>query len=295
MRLTPLAWFCVFLGGLAVAATLITAMNIWVNAQNGRGVLASQPNTQVAAQARVIPTQSPAKYIIVARPTARPAVVAIAPKPSKDANANAANASAEGVTGVGYDTVTSDAASGSDVAANGKKGSAGNPIVANIQEYYKSIKQMPMGMYMAERTTLLPTYFFGNGLTTVKEGEAKRETYDYIKSGDVVVRVVSVKGQTAVVKIQQKGWVTDVYDVKTGEVKEADVKKDVIEQTMKVVYDPSDGRWKFAEGFAPVAAEASADAATAVATPAAKPATKKVVKPVKPVKPIATVVVVAAP
>ena len=290
-RLTPLAWFCTFLGGLGVAAVLITVMNLWIASSNGMHSIGGQQVLQTAAKAvlAAVPTQSPAKYIVVARPTARPVVIIAAPKPAIDPNAASANASANGIAGQGYDTAADASAAGDATNSTGKRGSGGNPIVAQIQEYYKSIKQMPMGMYMAERETLLPTYFHGNGLTAINAEEAKRETYDYIKAGDVDVRVVSVKGQTAVVKIKQKSWVSDVYDVKTGEVKEADVKKDIVEQTMQVVYDPKDGRWKFAEGFVP-ATDAPADAAAAIATPAtkaapaAKPAAKKVVKPVtKPV------------
>ena len=245
-RLTPLAWFCVFLGGLGFAAVLITAMNVWVNSRNGMNVLSGQQVVQAAAQPRVVSTQSPAKYVIVARPTARPAVIIAAPKSAT--NANAASTNANGLAGQGYDTASGDASASADATSStGKRGSGSNPIVSHIQEYYKSIKQMPMGMYLAERGTLLPTYFHGNGLTAIKADEAKRETYDYVKSGDVEVRVVSVKGQTAIVAIKQKSWVKDVYDVKTGNVKEADVKKDIVEQTMHVVYDPKDGRWKFAE------------------------------------------------
>ncbi len=289
-RLTPLAWFCVFLGGLGTAAVLITVMNFWVASRNGTQSLSGQQMSQAAAQSRVVPTQSPAKYVVVARPTARPAVMAVAPKPAQNANLAAASTSSEGVVVQAYDTASADALVNGDASTNvGKKGSGSNVIATQLAEYYKSIKEMPMGMYLAERETLLPTYFHGNGLNAVKVDEAKRETYDFIKAGDVEVRVVSVKGQTAVVKIKQKSWVSDIYDVKTGEVKEADVKKDIVEQTMSVVYDPKDGRWKFAENFAPTVADAAADA---VATPAAKPATKKVVKPAKPV---ATPVVQVSP
>jgi hypothetical protein len=285
-RLTPLAWFCVFLGGLGVAAVLITAMNFWVTSRNGTQLLSGQQMSQSAAQSRVVPTQSPAKYVVIVRPTARPAAVVVAAKPAKNANLVVANTSSES-----YDIASADASvSGDAMSGTGKKGSGGNLIAAQLAEYYKSIKEMPMGMYLAERETLLPTYFYGNGLNAVKADEAKRETYDFIKAGDVEVRVVSVKGQTAVVKIKQKSWVSDIYDVKTGEVKEADVKKDIIEQTVRVAYDPKDGRWKFAESFAPAVVDASADAA--VAAPVAKPATKKVVKPVKP---LATPVVQVSP
>jgi hypothetical protein len=291
-RLTPLAWFCVFLGGLGTAAVLITVMNFWVASRNGTQSLSGQQMSQAATQSRVVPTQSPAKYVVIARPTARPAMVAVAPKPVKNANPAAVSASSDGVVVQAYNTASSDSsASGDATSGTGKKGSGSNLIATQLAEYYKSIKEMPMGMYLAERETLLPTYFHGNGLNAVKADEVKRETYDFIKAGDVEVRVVSVKGQTAVVKIKQKSWVSDIYDVKTGEVKEADVKKDIVEQTMSVVYDPKDGRWKFAENFAPAVADASADGA-AVATPAAKPAAKKVVKPVKPV---ATPVVQVSP
>jgi hypothetical protein len=269
-RLTPLAWFCVFLGGLGVAAVLITVMNLWVASRNGAGVLSSQQVQPAAAQPRVVATQSPAKYMVVARPTARPAVAVVAPKPSKDAHAAAATISGDTIAGQGYDTAPTGAAASSAATSTGGKGTGSNTIVANIQEYYKSIKEMPMGMYMAERNLLLPTYFYGDGLKAVNAFETNRETYDYIKAGNVEVRVVSVKGRSAVVAIKQKSWVTDVYDVKTGEVKEADVKQDVVEQTVRVTYDSADGRWKFAENFVAPVVDAPADAAAI-----------KVVKPVK--------------
>jgi hypothetical protein len=159
-------------------------------------------------------------------------------------------------------------------------GSGGNIIARQLKQYFDSIKKMPMQVYLAEREVLLKTYFAGAGLTAMAEGEGKRETYDYFKEGDVDVRVVSVSGRNAVVQVKPLGLVRDVYDLKTRKVAKPDVVVEPQNIRLRVVYDASAERWKFAEAVDLTRADEAADAEStaAGATPAA-PQSKTTTKP----------------
>ena len=264
-RFTPLTWFCVVLGGLGVVATLITVINLRITALNGTQSLFDQPGDGSAQQASApVVANAPA-----ARPTARPAAIVFEVNPAvqtsqsgvqnpagnSSASSTSANVAGQSNTGAGQAQDASaefqaqTQAVGKPVVKSAAVYANGNQIALHVKQYYAAMKEMPLNSYLAKRDTMLPLYFGGPGLNAAHDEEAKRSTYSVFKAGDVDVEVLEVSGRVGKIKVVRKDWVSDVYNAKTGALKQGGVKYDLIEQEFKVVYDAVDNRWKFVDGL----------------------------------------------
>jgi hypothetical protein len=119
--------------------------------------------------------------------------------------------------------------------------------VADLGEYYKKMRNLPLVDYLAERDKLLPQYFAGDALKTSLDAEGSRTQYEMNIGGsvDIVVRDFSRDGYTAKAGIYLRDWVTDDYDVSSKVLIRPGVRHPDLLVVMVIGYDKVKTRWMY--------------------------------------------------
>lgn len=262
-RLTPLAWFCVFLVVLALLGGIIVAIRKLSDASGSNQSLDQRLGRPATAPTAVVaqPAQKDSAPVAVAvqesAPTVAadtaavpalpvPTVVPTAPaapaasQPQSDTAAPAApNAQAGGVS---WASQMAQQADGTWMAPKEVVAQASD----NVKEYYLAARNRSLEDYLQQRDQILTTYYINNGLQLMHAYEAKRAQYGMNKSGEVSVLVKSFTqdGLTAQVDVTTKNWVNDVYDIKTKQLTKSDFKQQDSVLSLAIRFDPTGNRWK---------------------------------------------------
>ena len=247
-RLTPLAWFCVFLVGLALIGALIVTIRKLTD-NNGVQTLDQRLGQNTSAPAAVAAAKgaatadsaaSPAQAQSAAIATTVP-VVEVAPTAAPAQSAAPIEAAASAYKVAWADKMTQQA-DGSWIAPKEIVDLASSQIKA----YYELARNRPLGKYMQQRDQILTTYYIGDGLQLMGAYEAKRTQYGMNKSGDVSVEVKSFAqdGLTAQVAVTTKNWVNDIYDIATRQLTKSDFKQQDSTLNLAIRFDVTGNRWK---------------------------------------------------
>lgn len=260
-RLTPLAWFCVFLVGLALIGGIIVAIRKLSDASGSNQSLDQRLGRPATAPTAVVaqPAQNDAAPVVpapvqetvptvaadtaavpaVPAPTVAPTVQAPAQPQSDTAAPAAPNAPAGGVP---WASQMAQQADGTWMAPKEVVAQASE----NIKAYYLAARNRSLEDYLQQRDQILTTYYINNGLQLMHAYEAKRAQYGMNKSGEVSVLVKSFAqdGLTAQVDVTTKNWVNDVYDIKTKQLTKSDFKQQDSVLSLAIRFDPSGNRWK---------------------------------------------------
>lgn len=256
-RLTPLAWFCVFLVVLALIGGIIVAIRKLSDASSSNQSLDQRLGRPVTAPTAVVaqPAQNDSAPVVqVSVPTvaadtaAAPALPAptVAPTtqaPSQSQSDTAAPAAPNAQAGgVPWASQMAQQADGTWMAPKEVVAQASE----NIKEYYLAARNRSLEDYLQQRDQILTTYYINNGLQLMHAYETKRAQYGMNKSGEVSVLVKSFAqdGLTAQVDVTTKNWVNDVYDIKTKQLTKSDFKQQDVQLSLAVRFDPTGNRWK---------------------------------------------------
>ena len=247
-RLTPLAWFCVFLVGLALIGALIVTIRKLTD-NNGVQTLDQRLGQNTSAPAAVAAAKgaatadsaaSPAQAQSAAIATTVP-VVETAPTAALAQSAAPTKAAAL-VYKVAWADKMTQQADGSWIAPKEIVDLASSQIKA----YYELARNRPLGKYMQQRDQILTTYYIGDGLQLMATYEKQRTQYGMNKSGDVSVEVKSFAqdGLTAQVAVTTKNWVNDIYDIATRQLTKSDFKQQDSTLNLAIRFDVTGNRWK---------------------------------------------------
>ena len=241
-RLTPLAWFCVFLVFLALIGALIVTIRKLTDNNGvqtldqrlGRPVAQAQPVAVQPTVAAPVAAQSADVAPTVAQPAApaaEAAVPTVAPAPT-----------AAAASGTAWAAEMTQQADGSWMAPQGVVAQASSDIKA----YYESARNRTLEEYLQQRNQILATYYTGDGLQLMNAYEAKRAQYGMNKSGEVSVEVKSFAqdGQTAQIAVTTKNWVNDIFDIKTKQLTKNDFKQQDSTLNLAIRFDLAAKRWK---------------------------------------------------
>jgi hypothetical protein len=123
-----------------------------------------------------------------------------------------------------------------------------NKALADLGSYYAMQRDLSLDDYMARRQDILNTYFTGAALAEQQKIEETRDLYAMNRSGRFTVEIRNFEpdGLTAKAGVIMREWVSDVYDVASGQlVAQGRTKKDAL-TIMRIAYDQTSERWKFA-------------------------------------------------
>lgn len=254
-RLTPLAWFCVFLIILALIGALIVTIRKLTD-NNGTQTLDQRLGRPAATQATAVPAvEAP----IVAQPVNSAETVPTAAQPVAPAEVGAptvvpvatvavpvaqapAAVPAAPTNGVTWAAEMTQQADGSWMAPQGVVAQASSDIKA----YYESARNRTLEEYLQQRNQILATYYVGDGLQLMNAYEAKRAQYGMNKSGEVSVEVKNFAqdGQTAQIAVTTKNWVNDIFDIRTKQLTKSDFKQQDSTLNLAIRFDLAAKRWK---------------------------------------------------
>lgn len=118
----------------------------------------------------------------------------------------------------------------------------------DLLEYYTLLRNLPLADYSKKRDAILKTYFVGEALEGMRQLESKRTEYLMNRAGNVTIEVrdFSANGIAATAGIRSRNWVNDVVDVATGKVLTEGRREADVFSIVRIVYDRSSERWKFA-------------------------------------------------
>jgi hypothetical protein len=118
----------------------------------------------------------------------------------------------------------------------------------DLMEYYILLRNMPLADYTKKRDSILKTHFVGEALEGMRQLESKRTEYLMNRAGNVTIEVrdFSANGIAATAGIRSRSWVNDVVDVATGKVLTEGRREADVFSIVRIVYDRSSERWKFA-------------------------------------------------
>lgn len=253
-RLTPLAWFCVFLVILALLGGIFVVVRKMIDANGSNQSLDQRLGkpamvaTSVVEQPKTdaLATSAPAPAVAVEEVKAPAAINDTAPTAAADtAPATAVPAPTEApaqVGGVPWAAQMVQQADGTWMAPKEVIAQASD----NIKEYYTRSRDRSLEEYLQQREQILTTYYINDGLQLMAAYEAKRTQYGVNKSGEVAVEIKSFAqdGLTAQVDVITKNWVNDVYDVNTKQLIKKDFKQQDSTLNLAIRFDPSGNRWK---------------------------------------------------
>ena len=245
-RLTPLAWFCVFLVTLALLGAVIVTFKKLMDANGSNQSLEQRlgkPAAPVAAQPKKndVPVAPAATVAVVSAPaqvqesvpqaaadTAAPTALPAQPAPQSNA-----------VPWASQMTQQADGAwmAPKEVVAQASK---------NITTYYTVARNRSLEEYLQQRDQILTTYYINDGLQLMHAYEQKRAQYGMNKSGEVSVEIKNFAqdGLTAQADVTTKNWVNDIYDIKTGQLTKSDFKQQDSTLNLAIRFDPTGNLWK---------------------------------------------------
>ncbi len=232
-RLTPLTRFLLGLGVLALFAAAFLAVNRLSNSGNGTQMLSDvmpfQPEVTIYQQA--VPTTAVTapqqKAAVQSQAAATPEV-----KPTVD------------TSHAPWASQMTKQLDGTLLAPRAVVDKA----MTDLGAYYAIQRNMSLEDYMARRDEILKTYFTGAALAQMQGVEATRDLYGVNRAGryTIEVRDFAPDGYSAKAAVITRGWIVDLYDVTTSQLlAQGRAKPDTL-TIMSILYDRTDGRWKFA-------------------------------------------------
>ena len=259
-RLTPFTWFIIILCVLAVMAIAIVLAN--------RISVSQTQNLSVPLPTRLAELQPDgAKAAAVTAPAVVDSKIgATNAPPAKNAETNKVAAPPATATSTPKPTATATPAPTPTPTANPNDApwarqliqqpdgtfmgpqEVVNKAIADLSAYYTHQQNLSLDQFMHERYDLLNTYFTGQALVQMRQKENDRTQYAMNRSGTVIVEVrnFSADGNSAIAAVTRKGWMDDVYDVKTNQLIQQGVHEPDSLLVMSVMFDHANGRWKFA-------------------------------------------------
>ena len=259
-RLTPLAWFMIALGAIAVIGCASLLLGQLSNVGNGTQTLPDR--LHVTKAPRIVAGMTPVVKFApgVAVPEATAASTAAKVFPQDQAAGGAANTS--NAPAAADNTAAARTPAGTPSPATWAKELMKQPdgtllapqyvtanAAADLGALYRLQRDMPLQDYLTKRDELLTTYFTGAALAEMRQIEASRDLYPMNRAGrfTIEVRSFSPDGLTAKVGVIKRDWVSDIYDVASGQiVAQGKVYRDTL-TVATVQYDQASARWKYAK------------------------------------------------
>ena len=249
-RLTPLAWFCVFLVGLALIGALIVTIRKLTD-NNGVQTLDQRlgQNTSapaVVAAANVAVTTDSAAPSAQTQPAAVPIATTVPVVETAPTAALAQSAAPTKAAALVYKVAWADKMTQQADGSWTAPAEVVSKASSDIKEYYELARNRPLGKFMQQRDQILTTYYIGDGLQLMATYEKQRTQYGMNKSGDVSVEVKSFAqdGLTAQVAVTTKNWVNDIYDIETRQLTKSDFKQQDSTLNLAIRFDVTGNRWK---------------------------------------------------
>jgi hypothetical protein len=254
-RLTPLTWFIMVVLALGVAggiaALIIRAANTKVETAPFPAILATRAAAQGApAVAPATPavdrkaapgrtTPLPPQAVLIFQPTRTPI-----PTPAPTLPPSPTPAPTKVPNGSPWADHQQLQEDGTWLAPQEVISQA----VADLGEYYTTLRDLSLAAYLTRSETILATYFTGAALDDMRRLEISRTVYAMNRAGQfsIEVRDFAVDGWTAKAAVITRGWVNDEYNKRTKQlIMKGKGEPDTI-TVRSVMYDRESGRWKFA-------------------------------------------------
>jgi hypothetical protein len=120
-------------------------------------------------------------------------------------------------------------------------------VTQDLGAYYTIQRDLSIDDYLAQRDTILTTYFTATALQDMQAVEQTRDLYAMNRAGrfSIEIRRFSPDGLTAKAGVITRDWVSDVYDVQSRQlITRGKLKKDTL-TIYSIAYDFPSGRWQF--------------------------------------------------